>query len=273
MTIKTILSCVILSAFITPQISCKYNHLFSTESTPGKPPYPVPGKLVKNMNEEELEKVLVYAKIVKDVELAYKVFFYLISQSKSQDIIKTYKLDYGDYAFEQEDYEKALAAYEDFAQHYPGSTQAEYARYKIIVCTFFLSLSFDRDQTQTHRTISLCLLFAQKAKNEKFLAEVQKTYNTCRKRLFDHEVYVLETYLKQVKISSAQHRLEYIQKEFTDIAHLQEYVEYLSKFIETVKEPKTRPFFIQVNLKNALSKTDKQVDASSVQKTTSFFLA
>ena len=113
----------------------------------------------------------------------------------------------------------------------------------------------------------------QKAKNEKFIAEIKNIYTACRQRLFDHEVYVLETYLKQAKITSAQRRLEYIEKEFSDIAHLQEYVIYLNQMIETVKDPKTRPFFIHVNLKHALQKKEDLPTTSNVQRATSFFLA
>jgi outer membrane assembly lipoprotein YfiO len=271
MTIKTILACVILSIFSTPEIICKKTK--NTEQKAAKPVNPCPGKLVKNMDEAELEATLTYAKEIKDSELALKTFFYLISQSKSQEIIKKYKIDYADYVFELEDYEKSLLAYEEFSMLYPGSQEAEYAAYKAILSTFLLSLDFDKDQTLTNRTVSMCLVFLQTAKNEKFITEAKTMHNTCRKRLFDHEVYVLETYLKLVKMSSAAKRIEYIEKEFSDIAHLHEYVIYFKEMAEIVKNRKTRPFIIKLNLKEALGQKTERVEKSKARKTASFFLS
>lgn len=274
MTIKTILSCVILSTFITPVSLCKYNRLFQSSKAPAKPSYPVPGKLVKNMDESELQQVLAYAKEIKDTELTFKVFFYLISQSKSQEALQNYKLDYADFTFGLEDYEKSVLAYEEFIMLYPGSKQAEYANYKAILGNFLLSLSFDRDQTMTQRTLSSCLLFLQKAKDEKFINETKNIFKSCRQRLFEHEVYVLETYLKQCKLSGAQTRIDYIAKEFADFEHIQEYIAYFNKMLSTVKDPKTRPFLINLNLKHALiQKEEQQPSASTFKRLTSFFLA
>lgn len=278
MTIKTILACVILSIFPTFEISCKAQSSKKSEKSkkakkPARPAYPFPKILVKDQKENQLEQTLVYAKAVDDKELIFKTFFYLISQSKSQEKIKHYKIDYADYTFGIEDYDKALMAYEEFGMLYPGSAEAEYAQYKAILCNFFLSLSFDHDQTLTQRTVSSCLLFLQKVKDEKFLKETENIYKSCRQRLFDHEVYVLETYLKLKKFSSARKRIEYIEKEFKDIANLEKYVAYCNRAYEIVKNPNTRPFIIQLDLKNALIEKKEQVDPSKLRRAVPLFLA
>ena len=224
------------------------------------------------MTETQLEEMLTYAKAVNDTELAYKTFFHLTGQSKSQEKLKIYKLDLADYCFEQKDYEKALMAYDEFAMLYPGCTEIDYVQYKSILCAFLLSLSFDRDQTGTQRVISMCLLFFQKAKNEKLLEEAKNMYTSCRQRLFDHEVYVLETYLKLLKFNSAAKRIEYIEKEFKDIANLPAYIQYFNDTIEIVKNPKTRPFLIRFNLKHVFLDKEKRQAPSRIKKVTSFFL-
>lgn len=273
MTIKTILACVILSFLGSHIIFCKEKNLKKSSKSTAKPINPCPGKLLKNMEESELEAMLPYGKAIQDKDLVLKTFFHLISQSKSQEKIKFYKIDFADYSFGIEDYDKALLAYEEFGILYPGSSEAEYAQYKAILCTFLLSLGFDKDQTNTQRTISMCLLFLQKAKNEKFITETKNIHTSCRQRLFDHEVYVLETYLKLNKTKSASKRIEYIEKEFTDIAHLAENVAYLKEAVKIVENPKTRPFNIQLNLKNALIKKEDRTSTSKLRRTTSFFLA
>ena len=201
MTIKIIKACVILALFATIQIFPKYNALTRSSKAPARPEYPYPHLLVKDMNEEQLEKTLEYGKHdqIQDKDLVFKVFFHLISQSKSQEKIKIYKLDFADYLFNIKDYEKSLMAYEEFSMLYPGCAESEYVMYKGILCNFLLSLDFDRDQTLTQRTVSAAMLFLQKVKDEKFKTETQNIYNSCRQRLFDHEIYVSETYLKLKK--------------------------------------------------------------------------
>ena len=276
MTIKFIMVCVILSIFLN---SFNYgkaeSHSKINKSTKkaAKPSYPFPHIFLKDQTEEQLEQTLAYGKLVDDKELIFKTFFHLISQSKSQEKIKHYKIDYADYTFGIQDYEKSLMAYEEFGMLYPGSQEAEYAQYKGILCNFLLSLSFDRDQTLTQRTVSACLLFLPKIQNEKFVKELENIYKSCRQRLFDHEVYVLETYLKLKKFSSARKRIEYIEKEFKDIAHLAEYVTYCNEVCKIVENPKTRPFIIQLNLKNALADKADQIQLVKPVHTASFFLA
>ncbi len=223
MTIKFLKACVILTLFGTVEVFSKYNSLTRSSKAPARPEYPYRHLLVKNMNEEQLEKTLEYGKHeqIQDNDLVFKVFFHLISQSKSQEKIKVYKLDFADYLFTIKDYEKSLMAYEEFSMLYPGCAESEYVMYKGILCNFLLSLDFDRDQTLTQRTISVAMLFLQKVKDEKFKTETQNIYNACRQRLFDHEIYVLDTYLKLKKFSSARKRIEYIEKEFKDIENLE----------------------------------------------------
>ncbi|MBP7854552.1 outer membrane protein assembly factor BamD [Candidatus Babeliales bacterium] len=278
MTIRTILACSILS-FAFPTIHSKPSPKKiakkekKAQAQAAKLKYPFPGKLVKNMTDDELITTLAYAKQANDKELAIKTYYHLISQSKSQETLKQYKLDFADYSFQNQDYDKSLMAYEDFGILYPGSIEAEYAQYKSIVCCFMLSLEFDRDQSNTQKTISLCQLFLPKAKDETFIKETQKMYKTCRQRLFDHDIYVFETYMKLHKFKSAKQRLEYIQKEFSDIAHHEEYMTYCEEMLQTFENKKTRPFIIQLNLDNALRKKEDRKKTTSWRYAVPFFLS
>ena len=275
MTIKFIKACVILALFGTVEISGKYNALTRSSKAPARPEYPYPKILVKNMTEEQLEKTLEYAQHpqIQDKDLVFKVYFHLISQSKSQENIKVYKLNFADYLFGIQDYERALMAYEEFSMLYPGCAESEYVQYKGILCNFLLSLDFDRDQTLTQRTVSAALLFLQKVKDEKFKTETQNIYNSCRQRLFDHEIYVLDTYLKLKKFSSARKRIEYIEKEFKDIANLELYLSYCNEMVKIVENPKTRPFIIKLNLDHAVKDKKDLVKPERKAHGVKFFLA
>lgn len=236
--------------------------------------YPVPGKMLKNMNAQELDKIIVYAKETGDSDLAFKAFYHIINVLQDHNQIKTYKLDLADYCFGLEDWTKAASRYEEFCLLYPGCDQSEYAQYKLILCTFYLTLSADRDQSDTIKTLNLITHFLKRAKEPKFISEMESIYKTCRKRLFEHEVLVFETSLQQQKFTGAQKRIEHIESSFPDISDIEKYVAYLKEMLELVKNPETRPFIVKVNLKNALSpKVKKIVQKSDVAKAVSFFVA
>jgi outer membrane assembly lipoprotein YfiO len=273
MYIFPLLTLLLLAASSTTET--KYNPLFNKK---GPTAYPCPGKMVKDMNQEELEKVLEYAKTNNDSELAFKAFYHVINITQDHAKIKVYKLDLADFCFSLEDYAKAAMKYEEFCILYPGALEAEYAQYKLILCTFYISLVADRDQSDTLKTINLISLFLKKAKEPKFINEMESIYKSCRERLFEHEVFVFETYLKQQKFTGAQKRIEFMQKNFQDVPNQEKYVVYLQDLFETIKNPKTRPFVFKINLKDALSpkKQDKKQNkatSSDIGKAVSYFVA
>lgn len=239
--------------------------------------YPVPGKSINKMNEDELVLVLEYAKTKQDKDLAFKVYYHLLSVCQDHTKLKTYKLDLADYCYGLQDYEKAALKYEEFCLLYPGCNEAEYAEYKLILCTFYMSLEAHRDQTDTNRTISFINHFLNKAKDQKYIDEATSIFKTCRKRLLQHEVIVFEIYLKQQKFTGAQKRLEYIEKNFNDIENIEKYFQHLQKIYTLIKDPVTRPFYFTIKLEDALldqkALAKKKITQEDVAKTVSFFVA
>ena len=242
--------------------------------------YPHPGKQLKDMNEDELHDVLIYAKHIQNNDLAYKVFYLLSTVCLNHNTLKNYKLEFGDYCFEMQDFNKATAVYQDFFTQYPGSEQAEYAQYKAILSWFYLSLEPDRDQENTHITLKHIDSFLLKAKDQKFIEETTLIHKTCRRRLLDHEVFVFEHYVKQRKWTSAAQRLQYIKDHFQDIKYIDFYAQYLEKNLNAMKERGRIPFFYSINLKDAVivhndsvKKDAEQSIASKQNNSAHYFLA
>ncbi|MBP9765570.1 outer membrane protein assembly factor BamD [Candidatus Babeliales bacterium] len=252
-------------------LDAKFNSLNSKKV---KHQYPVSGKVVKHMDQQELEQVIEYAKNIGDSELAFKAYYHIMNKTAKHEDLRVYKLGLADYCFELEEWAKAALKYEEFVIFYPGSDEAEYAQYKLILCTFYLSLKADLDQDDTYKTIELINVFLTKAKDEKFIAETKKIHATCRYRLLEHEVVALETYLKQYKFTAVQKRIEYIQERFQDIEHLEKYVAYLNSWLERVKNLSTRPFVFHLSLPDALGKKEvKALEVQDAAKAVSFFVA
>jgi outer membrane assembly lipoprotein YfiO len=241
-----------------------------------KSAYPVKDKSIKEMSEDELKLIIEYAKEKKDSELAFTAFYYIMSVCQDHVRMKSYKLDLADYTYSIQSYEKAAKVYEEFCLLYPGSQESEYAQYKLVLCTFYISLEADRDQSDTTKTINLITHFLPKAKDQKYIDEAQSIFKTCRKRLFVHEVVVLETYLKQKKFTAAKKRLEYMEENFKDIVNVEKYLAYLQKAYEVVKDPKTRPFYFTLDIEDALKESKlekKKISKKDAQKAVSFFVA
>lgn len=240
-----------------------------------RPVCPVTNKLIKDMDVSELQLMLEYAKKLQDHDLVYKCFYHIINKTADHEKIRVYKLQLADYCFSVEEFEKAGLKYQEFVMLYPGSKEAEYASYKYILCIFYQSLSHELDQTDTHKTINLISVFLTKATNQQFIDEVKTIHVTCRQRLLEHEVMVFATYLRQQKFGGAKQRLEYIEKNFTDIEKLSEYMKYLQALYDRVENPKTRPFVFTVKLEDALIDQSAQPTptAQDLTKTVSYFVA
>lgn len=271
-----LISFVSTSIFLDAQYEKPLLGIGSKSKRSKKKDYPVKDKSIKLMNEDELVLVLGWAKEQKDTDLVFTAFYYLMSVCQDHVRMKTYKLDLADYTYGLESYEKAAKAYEEFCLLYPGSQESEYAQYKLILCTFYISLEADRDQVDTAKTINLIVHFMQKAREQKFIDEMQSIFKICRKRLFQHEVIVFETYVKQQKFTGAKKRLDFIEERFKDVDNIDKYLAYLNNVYEMTKNPKTRPFYFKLNIEDALkdSKAEKkQISKEDAKKAVSFFVA
>ncbi|MBM18250.1 MAG: hypothetical protein CL947_04255 [Epsilonproteobacteria bacterium] len=270
--IPCLLFCTLSLAKNTVKLSAKKSHATNVKATKKKPNNPFPKKLIKEMNETELQEYLIYAKAINDKELVLKTFQALLSNSSDQNNLKNYKLDLADYQFENRDFEKAAFTYEEFFTLYPGAQEAEYSQYKAILCWFTMTLAPYRDQSITHKAIFLIEDFLRKSQHDRFIKESKKMLKKCRQKLFEHEAHVFENYIKQKKFTSAQKRYDYMQEKFQDIEHIDQYLHYMNGMLELTKDPKTRPFIVKFNLDNAL-KTDKKITPDKKAKAAHFFVS
>ena len=194
---------------------------------------------LKKLKAEQLEEVYVYTQTHKmDSAFMIDLLERLIALSDNHAGVKKYKLQLADTHYAVHHIEKAAACYEDFGVLYPGSNESEYTLYKAIVCMFEISLDADRDQTNTKKTIALVKEFLKRAKKTELIDEANIIMQKCYDRLYDHEVYVFNFYTKKKNFVSAQMRLDYIAKTFTEtIKHLDQKVADLAEQLELRKNP------------------------------------
>lgn len=270
--IPCLLFCTLSVAKSTKKQNLQKNNETRSLANKKKLEHPYPNKLIKDMSEQELQKTLVYAKAIKNNEYVLRILRALLSHSSDQNNLKTYKLDLADFFFEINELEKSAFQYEEFFMLYPGSKESDYTQYKAILCWFHLSLAPSRDQSITDKAIFLIEDFLRKAKDQKYIDEVKSIHKKCRKKLFEHEADVFETYLQQKKFVSAEKRLEYMKEKFQDIENLDKYLTHMQNMLKKVKGPKTCPFIIKLNLEDAITKKQKQ-SAHKKQKAALYFLS
>lgn len=200
---------------------------------------------LKKLKADQLEEIYAYTlKHTMDAPFMIDLLIRLIALSDNHAGVKEYKLKLADTYYNAHHIEKAAAHYEDFAVLYPSSKETEYVLYKAVACMFELSLDADRDQTNTKKSIALVKEFLKYAKKLELIEEAKTILKTCYHRLYEHEVYVFNFYLKKKNFDAAQLRIEYIKKSFTEtIDNLTEKVEKLTKELQSVKHPVKKPLW------------------------------
>jgi len=115
---------------------------------------------------------------------------------------------------------KAEKLYAQFYTLYPGNESVEKAHYKAILCSFYLTLESDRDQSKTQETLTLANSFLDRKEIfKKHTQDVSSIQLKCYEKLCDSDINVTEFYLKRGKskdLIAAQQRLDSLRKEFLD---------------------------------------------------------
>ncbi len=119
-------------------------------------------------------------------------------------------LEMADVYYQQEDWTKSEKAYQEFLLLYPSAANVDYAHYKLIVSSFNLTLSFDRDQTKTEETIKLCKEFNQKYATSEHRDAVANLLNQCYEKSMHSEIGIFNFYFNNKNFKAAHIRLNSI---------------------------------------------------------------
>lgn len=209
----------------------------------------------KKLTEEQVIDLLNYAREVLDYDLEIKTLVHLSKTAKKHDNLKKYLLEIGDYYFERNSLEKSITYYLEYCTLFPGSKESEYAYYKAIIASFYTTLEPNRDPSESERTIEHGQKFLKKFSHKEYCQEVKEIITDCTKKLFLHEVHVFDHYIKQNKIKSAEMRLEYIKKHYSEVKEAKRLLPHLEETLELARDPKTRHFFIGVDFDYGLQPT------------------
>jgi len=120
------------------------------------------------------------------------------------------KLRLADARFGMEEFVLAQGEYEDLVSGYPGSPHVEEARFKIALCSFSMALPWDRDPTETEKSLRLLQDFRRDYPESRFGERADEAAAECRARLARREYEAGRFYHKQRRLRSAKIQFEYV---------------------------------------------------------------
>jgi outer membrane protein assembly factor BamD len=126
------------------------------------------------------------------------------------------KLRLGDARFGMEDFVLAQGEFEDLVTGYPGSPLIEEARFKIALCSYEMAFPWDRDPTETERSLRLLQDFRRDYPESRFMAQADEATADCRRRLARREFEAGRFYRKQRRLRSAKIQFEYVVTRFPE---------------------------------------------------------
>jgi len=172
-------------------------------------------KYFRDLNYEDHKEIK--SKLIAEgrKETAIKHIEKMIPLCNSIQEIRDLTLEIADLYFETGDLKKAENLYESFGDLYPGDKNIEYATYKSILCSYWLTLDTERDQSKTKNAIAQSKKFLDRSDIfHEYNDEVEKILADCQDKFLESEIKVFNFYMHQGDYISAKTRLASIEKEF-----------------------------------------------------------
>jgi len=119
---------------------------------------------------------------------------------------KEAELKVADAHYRLDEYEQAIAAYEQYERLHPNDEKIPYVIYQIGRCYFDRMRGVDRDQTYTEKALQEFERLQSRFPESEYAGKTEKHIQQCLKTLAGHEFYVGEFYFKQDHYQAALDR-------------------------------------------------------------------
>lgn len=150
----------------------------------------------------------------KDYSATLKYLEQLLKICTDIDKAALLMIEYADLLFEQGELNKASKVYTEFTHLYPGHTRHEYVLYRAIICSFYTTLSSDRDQTATENALSFAQNFLDNPTYKTYTKEVADIQKQCFKKVVKSELDICNFYLNQGSYKAVEQRLATLKTDY-----------------------------------------------------------
>lgn len=171
-------------------------------------------KNIESMASQELKNTIQAALEKGRKQQAIMHLEHFVTHYSDDPEISDYKLMLADLHFKSNRYVPSFELYNHFKDLYPSDPRVEYASYYALLSKYYQTLSRDCDATHTQDTLALCKNYLKNRGFEEFRNDVQDIKRTCKTRLFNKNIHIVNSYLHRGKIKSAQTRLSNVREEY-----------------------------------------------------------
>jgi outer membrane protein assembly factor BamD len=129
---------------------------------------------------------------------------------------KEAELRVADAHYHMDEYEQAIAAYEQFERLHPSDPKIAHVIYQIGRCYYDRMKGVDRDQTYTKKALQVFRQLNRRFPESDYADESKSHIRRCLETLAGHEFYVGEFYFKQSHYKAALERFQAVVEEYPD---------------------------------------------------------
>lgn len=139
------------------------------------------------------------------------------------------ELRLADIHFEREEFEEAVAEYNEFITLHPKHDDVPYAFYQLGLSYFNQTKGVDRDQPAVEKALSYFEILRTKYPASEYIEEVSEKIATCKDLLAGHELYVGKYYYKNKQYKGAAERFKRSLELFPGFGPKEDALFYLGK--------------------------------------------
>ena len=146
------------------------------------------------------------------------------------------ELKMADGLYEQEEFEQAYVAYDDFEKLHPKNESIPYVIYQKGMSNFRQVTTIDRDQSFTLKAKEEFERLVKRYPRSEYANRARKNIRECLIYLAEYELYVGHYYYKMGKYRTAMNRYTYLIQTYPDMGQYHEALEYIRKCKEKLRE-------------------------------------
>lgn len=139
------------------------------------------------------------------------------------------ELKIGDAHYHLQQYPEAVAAYEEFERMHPRNEAAPYVIYQIGLCYFEQIDSIDRDQTPARKALDTFERLIRQFPADSYAQKAHGHIPQCLENLSGHEFYVGYFYYRQKFYKAALHRFLNLIKQYPDVGYHHQALRYIAE--------------------------------------------
>jgi outer membrane protein assembly factor BamD len=158
------------------------------------------------------------SQLAKDgnVEKASEAFMQVRTYYPGNDLARRSLLSTADLYYDHEDYALALKNYEEYRLLYPTDADAGYCVFRIGMCHYKQTGTFDREQSETIKSIQSFEGFLKTYPSSPYSKDAASNLKEARTLLAKHYVYIGKFYLKKGNAKAACTRFQSVKRQYTD---------------------------------------------------------